>query len=87
MVKEAAESVVPGAGVNCSTACVTCREVAYPTTVMVKPPAAVAVLTLVITGAREAMMRVVEGAGVGVTSWVPARSWAVTVMVPATVPV
>ena len=86
-MKEVDESVVPDAGVNWNTACVIWREVAYPTTVMVKPPAVVAALTLVITGAREGMMRVVEGAGLGVMSWVPASSWAVTVMVPATVPV
>ena len=87
MVKVVVESVVPDAGVNCSTACATWREVAYPVTLTVKPPVAAAALNLVITGAREGMTMLIEGAGVGVIFWVPARSWAVTVMVPATVPV
>jgi len=77
----------PGAALNAKVACVTLRDVAKPATVTVMEPPLDVAVTLEMEGAAAPIRMVALGAGDGVTSCVPATSRAVTVIVPATVPV
>ena len=81
--------VTPAAAVNVTVADTISREVAYPTTTILKPPLVGVTVTPcgMITGALLAIFSVVEGAGEGVTSMPAAVSFKVRVMVPDTVPV